>query len=489
MLRIARSCRRTVAGTVAVGLVGLSIAAAPSAGAARAPGSQPAAALQITETWSHSFAGQVAGSSPIPVRIDGATAVVVGTTGGKIEAVSLAKGKPVAGWPVSTPGNLPVESTPSVSPSGSTIFVGVGDAAKPSDGGYLALETSGKRRWWEQVSTLTASANKAGVQGGIAVGDLAGTESAVSGSLGVYADAFNTLTGKTDPGWPWYSSDSQFSTPAIANLYGNGKNYVIEGAQQTAGVAYGHSYKKGGELWVIDPTGHAGKSWPGSSNCDYAPNQGVQSSPAVGRILAGSKVGIVFGTGSEYSGASATDKVFAVSTHCQLSWTATLNGPTTSSPALVDALGNGKLQVAEGTQLSASNTGSVYLLNGATGAVQWHTALGGQVIGSITSANLGGGYQALLVPTTTGLVVLNGRTGARLARLAHNQIGLQNSALVTKDANGDVGITLAGYNSSGGIMVHYEVKDTDGGAVGAAGSWPMFHHDPQLTGTTLTRLG
>ena len=40
---------------------------------------------------------------------------------------------------------------------------------------------------------------------------------------------------------------------------------------------------------------------------------------------------------------------------------------------------------------------------------------------------------------------------------------------------------MAGYNCDNeGVVEHYELSG--GGPVDEAGSWPMFHHDPQLTG-------
>jgi hypothetical protein len=55
--------------------------------------------------------------------------------------------------------------------------------------------------------------------------------------------------------------------------------------------------------------------------------------------------------------------------------------------------------------------------------------------------------------------------------------------LITHDANGTVGITVAGYNAKNqGIVTHLEVAGSPGAKVGETGSWAMFHHDAQLTG-------
>ena len=65
-------------------------------------------------------------------------------------------------------------------------------------------------------------------------------------------------------------------------------------------------------------------------------------------------------------------------------------------------LGNGQLQVIEGTDHNDGNpgTGSVYALDGATGAVLWKTSVVGRVVGSVVTADLSGsGHQDVLVPT------------------------------------------------------------------------------------------
>ena len=210
----------------------------------------------------------------------------------------------------------------------------------------------------------------------------------------------------------------------------------------------------------------------------------MQSSPAVGEFLSGKQVGIAFGTGSTFNGASTTNDLIAVNSHCAAQWTDKLDGLTSSSPALADVLGNGQLQVIEGTQ-----AGTVWALNGANGAPLWHTSVGNPVIGSVVTADLtGAGYQDVLVPTTEGLQILDGRSGQIVATLA-TTTGLQNSPLVTDDADGNIGITIAGYDTSAGdqgIDEHFEVTRSNGSAVNEGRAWPMFHHDPQLTGSAGT---
>ena len=125
------------------------------------------------------------------------------------------------------------------------------------------------------------------------------------------------------------------------------------------------------------------------------------------------------------------------------------------------------------------------MLDGTTGAAIWHTATAGQVIGSAVTADLtGGGYQDVIVPTTAGVQIFDGKSGALVTTLGQSQgLAFQNSPLVTDDPNGTIGITIAGYDSANqGVIDHFEVAGSKGSIVNETGAWPMFHHDPQLTG-------
>ncbi len=437
------------------------------------------ASFNAVQTWTTRLPGIVAQSSPTAATIAGVPAVVVGTRSGQVEALRLTNGRSLPGWPVKVPGGYPVDSTPST--AAGLVFVGTGDAAVPH-GGYLALRGNGSVAWYRTVSLLPGGGGgNAGVSASLAYGTLNGKKTVVAGTLGQQEGAFAAAGGAARPGFPWFSSDTEFSTPAIANLYGNGRNYIVGGAEQTAGLSYEHHYSRGGHLRVLSGTGNAGSSTPaGGAVCDFTPNQGVYSSPAVGRFLSGNRVGIAVGTGNDFPGMSDSHILFGLTSHCGVAWRASLNGATLGSPALVDSLGNGHLQVAEGTE-----NGVAYLIDGANGRPYWATNVGSRIIGSVTSANLGSGYQDLLVPTVEGLWILDGRSGRTVAVLADHAMGLQDAALVTDDPGGHIGITLAGYDVHGGLVEHFDLAGTNGALAREQGAWPMFHHDPQLTGSAL----
>ncbi len=474
-------------------VVGTGLAVLPAV----AGSSASAQSLTFKSIWSETVTdgSPISISSPNLAVLDGAPAVVVGDRGGDVDAFSLASGAPVPGWPAST-GGIPVGSTPSVaaltggSPN-DTIFVGVGTAAAPHEGGYEAFKPNGQKLWSVTIHNPGASF-VSGVVASLAVGRLQGSTDVVAPSVGQQEDAINAATGKVLPGFPWFDGDGDYATPALADLYGNGKNDIVNGGGQTAGLAYEVHYTQGGHVSATSPNGNAGTKSPnGGLICTYNPNESVESSPAVGPFLAsgskgGGPEGIAVGTGNYFPGAPDAGVVLAVNSHCKLTWAKKLDGLTSSSPALADLSGNGKLDVVEGTD-NQHGGGSVYALNGTNGSVIWSQSITGEVIGGVVTANLGAGnlgagYQDVIVASTGGAWVLDGRTGQMLATLERG-VGLQNCALVTDDPNGTVGITLAGYNAHNvGVVEHYEVTGSRGSMVSTPGSWPMFHHDPSLSG-------
>jgi outer membrane protein assembly factor BamB len=450
-------------------------------------------ARQFVEVWSRTLPDRgnpIALSSPNVATLGGVPAVVVGDRAGHVYAFSLADGHALRGWPAKTHG-IPVDSTPSVAAlqaggGNDTVFVGIGNSSTPHAGGYEAFNSDGTERWFVAVknpATDPQAGSTSAVRASLAIGDLQGkTPDVVAPSLGQEEYAIDASSGATLPGFPWFTSDSGFATPAIADLYGNSKTEIVEGGDQSPGVAYGVHYSEGGHLRVLASTGNAGMASPaGGLDCEYNTNQVVQSSPAVGGFLAGGAFGIVVGTGTFWPHASDTDKLLAFGVHCNLVWEASLDGATLSSPALADVQSNGTLDVIEGTD-NGKGDGSVYALNGATGRLIWSHRVRGAVIGGVVTAELANGHQDVIVPTTEGAFVLSGRTGEMVTTLEVS-LGLQNSPLVTDDPNGAIGITLAGYNGyNEGQLEHFEIAGSHGPRVDDPGAWPMFHHDPRLTG-------
>ena len=472
----------------------------------------PAAAISpLSLTWTQLLAdtgGPVAVSSPNVANLAGGPAVVVGDRKGNVWAFNLATGNLVSGWPFRT--GVAIDATPSVAaigPSGlDSVFVGVGNAASAPLGGYQAIGPSGADLWFHTVVNPPTDPLGAYsmVSASMAVGDLQGPDDVVAPSVGQEMYAFNGATGATLSGFPFFQGDGDFATPALADLYHNGQTEIVDAADSSPGVAYGHQYPQGGILRVISPDGGSGEETPAITGdegtaaplpgelCEYDTDQTLESSAAVGEFLGSSQaVGIVFGTSDFFAGASDTDKLIAVDSHCNLLWEASLDGVTADSPALADVLGNGQLQVVEGTNIGdAFASGTVYVVNGANGAVDWSAPAAGAIVGSITTADLTGqGYQDLIVPTTEGVQIFDGRSGQVVANLELDEEGFQNAPLITNDPNGTLGITIAGYtNQNQGVIDHFEMANPGGVNVDGNGAWPMFHHDAQLTGDAGTPI-
>jgi outer membrane protein assembly factor BamB len=484
--RAPRLCFATsvAAATAALALTA-TVEAAPVAQAAQTP---HAAGFVATQTWAQTLAdagNPIALSSPNVANLDGQPAVVVGDRAGYVYAYHVNGGTPVGGWPFYA--GAPVDSSPSVAPINAngldTVYVGAGNAGTPSSGGYQAISPNGGNQWSvQETNPGTDPVPHSSVQASLTVGAYAGGYGIVGGSLGQNTYALGASNGAMLGGFPWFSADSVFSTSAVADLYSDGNHEIVTGGDSSAGFAYGQSYANGGHIRILSSAGNTGSANPTSGLiCQYNTTQNIdRSSPAVGQFLAGGAVGIAIGDGSYYSGASDSNKVFALNTSCGLAWSATLNGVTADSPALADVQGNGQLDVVEATQ-----AGAVYVLNGANGSILWASPTTGQVFGSPVTADLtGAGYQDVIVPTTDGIDIFDGRSGAEVTTLG-DHIAFQSSPLVTDDPDGHIGITGAGYNNgNSGTIVHWEIDNTNGSgsSVYEHGAWPQFHHDPQLTG-------
>ena len=467
----------TIRRYIAVCAIG-ALALAPLAGLSPASAAvTQTAVLNTTPTWSHTENDSnqpVWFGSPGVATLGGRLAVVLGTEQGAIYAYNVDDGSTVPGWPAKVAD--PIFSTPaSGTVNGSTeVFVGVGTSAAPRKGGYLALTETGKQAWYSTPD---------GDMSSMAFGPIQTQADVVGASMSQHQYAINAATGHTLKGFPWFEADTNFSSPALANLGGDGHDEIIEGGDSTHGLAHNYTYTNGGHIRILSHTGMSGHQYPTQAlQCQYNTTQVVQSSPAVGGFLKGGKTGIVVGTGDFYKNASDNDKVIAVNTACHKVWSRTLGGSSHPSPALADVNGDGTLDV-----IANSNAGDVWALNGADGSVIWKTQVPKTTYGGATTFQVPGqNYQDVLIASTHGLYVLDGRNGDILQQLAGN-VAMRNSATVTADPDGSIGVTIAGIVSGSRTQIeHFVVAGSSGvTTVQTTGAWPMFHHDPQLTGSTL----
>ena len=403
-----------------------------TASPASASGPVAHAVLPLAMTWQQILpdAGAPIGqSSPMQATLDGGgPSVVVGDRAGNLWASHLANGSPVGGWPAHT-GGAPIDSTPSVIPNGSgtdNVFAGAGNAAQSRVGGYYAFTDSGSELWGRNAEDPNGLY---GVQASMAVGNLNGVPSAVAPSLG--QEELRSMPSTVRPCPGGRSSPRTAVSPRPRSLISTETGRPRWSREEVVpGLAYGVNYSAGGHLRVIGAGGNL--------ICDYDTNQTVDSSPAVGNFLAGGQTGIAFGTGSFYPGAPDSNTLFGSDSHCNIVWRTNLGGNTAASPALGDLEGDGNLEVLEGVDTGSS--GLVWALNGSNGAAIAGMAPGhpGRIIGGITTADLtGGGYNDVLVPTTDGVVIYDGRSAQVVATLGVGNIGIQNSPMVSDRSQRD----------------------------------------------------
>ncbi|HZT66436.1 MAG TPA: hypothetical protein VFA11_11660 [Acidimicrobiales bacterium] len=477
-MRIAR--RRRLLSAAAVTLAGTGAAVVGMPTSSSPLGARPAAAATVTPrlVWSKTIPGAaIRESSPTVATLDsGGPAMVVGSLNHNVYAFHLADGSAVAGWPVSTSNE--VDSSPSVADvdgSGQPeVFVGSGSYDTPG-GAYYSFTHDGHLRWRYQGSDPNQSSEA--VFSTMALGDINadGAPDATAGALGLQMYSLNAISGGVNPGWPYYTDDTVFSSPALTDLDNNGQTEVVIGGDSTPGGTIDH---RGGLVRALDGAGHV--IW------QYFTDEIVRSSPSVADLDGSGFPEIAFGTGAYWvnqpGGAIDSTYLFLLNHDGSLRWKHNLNGYTLASPALADLTGSGQLDVVEPTA-GPGTTGQVWALDPNGNVLPGFPVNPGVgiIVGGVATADLtGGGAQDILVGTGAGLFAYDGHGNQLFSELPGN-FGLQNTPLVTQDPNGTIGITVAGSDHTGdGVIFHYEI--TTGKGMGAL-SWPMFRHDPRRTGS------
>src|SRR5439155_648636 len=169
-----------------------------------------------------------------------------------------------------------------------------------------------------------------------AIGDINrdGVADVTFGTIGLTMPSINS-TGGMNSGWPIYTDDSIFSSPALADVNGDGQTDVIIGGDASPGGPVDH---RGGILRALNGNGQ--EIWR------FFTDEIISSSPAVGDIDGNGSPEIVFGTGNFWArngGAADSTKVFALNSNGSVKWARDTGEQTLGSPALADVNGDGRL--------------------------------------------------------------------------------------------------------------------------------------------------
>ncbi len=482
-----------IAGALVAGLVAL----APPPPASAAPVAAP------TVVWTRTLPGAtVRESSPTLVDLgaDGSLDLVFGAHDRKIWAVHGSDGSTVAGWPqpVTDRVNSSVAAADVDGDGHPELFVGAG-TAEAEGGALYSFRDDGNVRFRLQAADKAFSAPA--VHSTPAIGDVDhdGDPNISFGTLGLLSAWSVSSRGQVKQGcgvdveyptgacWPYYTDDTSFSSPALADADGDGVNDVIIGADSSSGPPVDH---QGGFVRALKSNRTA--IW------QFALNDIVRSSPVVGDIDGDGKLEVVFGSGDFFGGSDST-KVFALNIEngsLVAGWPKTTDGVTNASPTLADLDGDGKLDVAIGTFSSShgkGNGGSVYAWHGDGTAISGFptSSDGGVVLSQIVTADLrGDGGQDLLVPTGAMITAIDGATGEHLFHLAEgDNVGFQNSSVVT-DVDGDGRLDLFAVgtvNTPAGDGRVYRWKLPATARFGALG-WHEFRRDQHKTGSWASGL-
>jgi FG-GAP-like repeat len=365
--------------------------------------------------------------------------IIFGTTGGRLWVVND-DGTIPTGFPLTIPNNAAVRAGPAVGDlSGDgllDIVVAWGtlpqDATNP--GGFGAFFNNGPGKAfdlrWQRATFDKVGPVPGGPPDGIpdgaistpAIGDLDGDGKkwVVVGTLDEHIYAVDGLDGSNKPGWPFWVGDVIFSSPALADLDGDGKLEVIIGTEShyqpvmPPGVGVPGT-TQGGLLVVLNSSAVLRPGFP------LQLNQVIHSAPVVGDIDGDGRPEIVFGTGSSWAVPQSSHRVYAV--HCDgtpvAGWPVHVDGQVFTAPALGDLDGDGLVDVV----VTDDNTGPsvsfhVYAFKG-NGTLLWSRqprGLEGETLSAgdpVIADVLSDGHLEVLVPQNAEIVVFSS-TGVQL---------------------------------------------------------------------------
>ncbi len=353
---------------------------------------------------------------------DGGTpAVEVGDRQGYLYGLDLANGSPAPGWGngtgngvgpgqgcnsspsggtpgmgvigVQVPGSPPIDSTASVGPNGN-LYVGGGNAAAPVDGGYYAYGPNGAELWNQVVTNPTTDTDSlGGVQASLSLA--AGGTQVEAGSLGQETYALNTSNGSPAVNWPAVLGRHACSRPRpSATSTAPGPRTSSPAARRRTASRTARATPTAGTS--ASSTRRAGSSAPPTpTRRSTPPPPWARSSPEAPTASRPGRAASSAGPTRTRSKSSTPSATRSGAT----SWTA----PRAAAPPWPTCRATGSWPSSRAPcpgRPAARSTPSTP----ATGGVIWQTNLGGAVYGSVTTADLGTGYQDVIVPTDLGPV-------------------------------------------------------------------------------------
>ncbi|MGQ4892986.1 MAG: FG-GAP-like repeat-containing protein [Candidatus Njordarchaeia archaeon] len=225
------------------------------------------------------------------------------------------------------------------------------------------------------------------------------------------------------PEWTYKTGDHVYSSPALGDIDGDGKLEVVIGSEDHK--VYALNGEDGSMLW------------------NYTTGGCVYSSPALGDVDGDGKLEVVVG--------SADHNVYVFNGEDgSILWAYTAGNAVFSSPALGDIDGDGKLEIVIGSfgRNVYVPSGEVYVFNGENGSMLWNYTTGGYVSSSPALGDVDGDGKLEVVVGSAdhNVYVFNGEDGSVLWVYTTGSWVSSSPALGDVDGDGKLEVVVGSYD-------------------------------------------
>ncbi|MBI4787808.1 MAG: VCBS repeat-containing protein [Chloroflexi bacterium] len=380
------------------------------------------------------------------------------------------------------------------------VVVGLGNkGSEIGNGGVIAVEgATGALRWrfyTMDYGVFPGTGLSSAVYSTPALGDLYG-DGKLQVAFGGWDHNFYLLDPTGKMLWQYPTLDTIWSSPAIADLDNDGILEIITGSDISANAQIGTP--NGGYLYVFNRDGTI--RWRAYQD------QVIYSSPAIGDINGDGYPEIVVGTGDYAVNAGKGYKVYAYNRNGNLlsGWPVNTTGYVFSSPALADLNGDNKPEV-----IATSEDGKIYAWND-SGTQLWSKSavatFGGvpnPFVNSPIAADVGrctfsgasnsaSGVPSFLFGLTSEVGVVDS-TGTQITDYPGNgtsctvtiwaEISVLENAVAVGNIDNDDALELVAasgnrYDANRGYLYVWEVANANGAKL----PWVMFRQNARRTG-------
>jgi hypothetical protein len=429
-----------------------------------------------------------AGVVACDINADGMQELLIGNQNGRLYCFD-SRARPL--WSYNT--GAAIQATPAcfdVDGDGrQEVFVG--DMA----GRMWAFDSSGKvLSKWGWPKRVRTTGGLSGIFSSPAIGDINGDGIAdiVVGTYGQFIYAWD-YTGNQLPGWPYNNEDTIWSSPALADLDYDGVKDVIIGADSTGGVNW--PYPPGGLLYAFHGDGTVMAGFPRVTPEVTWSSPAVADIDGDGRY----EIVVGTGHYYTQAGRLTTEaRVVYAYNHdggTLRGWPARVGGCTFSSPALGDINGDGTIETVIGT-ISVKGRGeeSVAVISRTGKVLLEIKGYGGPIMGSPVLGDVNADGVADIVVGAGQRLLAWDSTGNELLRADLGNFVVGNPAVGDFDRDGRVEVAAATGDMPGGLFHGGAFYVFDCGPKLAASPggdpalfpWPMFRRDAKHGATVLS---